>query len=361
MSGPQEAHAVILAGGRGTRFWPLSRQAHPKQLLDLTGHGSLLALTLDRLEALIPPQRQWILTSAALADTVAEQAPRIPREQIIGEPMGRNTAPAVGLAAQLILARAGDVPFAVLPSDHLIAPARDFQKTMSQALELAYGHDLLLTFGVEPTRPDTGYGYIETGEILEGASPACRVAKFTEKPDVQTARAYLKGGRHLWNSGIFAWRASVVAEGLRRHLPQTMEALGHCAKEDLGTDAFASALEKAYKASDSISVDYALMERAENVAVLPADFQWNDVGQWPAMRDLWARDAQGNSHLGEVLALQSENCIVYGPDRLTALLGVKDLIVVQTEDATLVCDFDRAQDVKMILDELHKMNRDEFL
>jgi len=373
VSRPVDAHAVILAGGRGTRFWPLSRADRPKQLLDLTGEGSLLALTLDRLDPLIPPRRQWIITNESLVDAVAEHAPRVPREQIIGEPLGRNTAPAIGLAARLIETRAGDLPFAVLPSDHIITPAESFREVLEFALAFAGEHPWLVTLGIRPTRPETGYGYIETGEPLKAskdapragnsgsAPPVLEVERFTEKPDLPTARAYLAGGRHLWNSGMFAWKASVVAEGLRRHLPATMEALERCVTEEPGTAAFAGALERAYRESESISVDYALLEKAENVAVLPVDFRWNDVGSWPAMRDLWSLDEQGNAVRGEVLALDSADCIVHGPDRFTALLGVNNLVVVQTEDATLVCDADRAQDVRKILEELSRRNRPDLL
>ncbi len=367
MSSEIQAHAVILAGGRGTRFWPLSRAAHPKQLLDLTGQGSLLALTLERLEPLIPPERQWILTSADLADAVAEQAPRVPRAQIIGEPVGRNTAPAVALAALLIGERAGDPPFVVLPSDHLISPAEAFRDTLHFALSFAADHSRLVTLGVRPTRPETGYGYIELGARLEeplstgDEREIFEVKRFTEKPDRPTAETYLEGGRHLWNAGIFAWRPSVVLDGLRRYLPRTVEALAPCTRSELGTEAFADALEKGYTGSEPISVDYALLEKADNVAVLPVDFQWNDVGSWPAMRDLWPKDAAGNAHRGEILAVDSSGCIVHGRDRLTALVGVENLIVVQTEDATLVCDVERAQEVREVLEELHRRKRSDLL
>ncbi len=361
MSASFEGHAVVLAGGRGTRFWPLSRRSKPKQLLDLTGSGSLLALTLDRLEPLVPAERQWILTSEDLADAVSEQAPKIPAQQIIAEPVGRNTACAVALAAALVRERAGDSPFVVLPSDHIITPVAEFQSALSRAFRITAQNDVLLTFGVTPTRPETGYGYIEKGEPLPSAAPALRVVAFTEKPDLPTAEAYLEGGRHLWNSGIFAWRPSVVLEGLDRELPALSEAARRCAASGaVGTSGFSEALKSTYEAAPSISIDYALMEKAENVVVLPASFAWNDVGQWVSMRELWSLDAQGNCSRGETLALQSENCVVYGPERFTALLGVKDIIVVQTEDATLVCDAKRSQDVRLILEALEQEGRKDL-
>lgn len=361
MSKSPEGHAVILAGGRGTRFWPLSRREQPKQLLDLTGDGSLLALTLERLEPLVPAANQWILTSEVLADKVREQARRVPPEQIIAEPVGRNTACAVGLAAALVQQRAGDVPFAVLPSDHIIAPATEFQDALSRAFEITRNHEVLLTFGVNPTRPETGYGYIEQGEPLAAAAPARWVAAFTEKPDLATAKRYLEGGRHFWNSGIFAWRPSVVLDGLNRELPELSASVQSCAAAgEVGTSEFFEALKSTYEDAPSISIDYALMEKAENVVVLPAAFTWNDVGQWVSMRDLWPLDKDGNCSRGEVLALSSRDCVVYGPERLTALLGVENIIVVQTEDATLVCDAKRSQDVRLVLEALQREGREDL-
>jgi mannose-1-phosphate guanylyltransferase len=362
MRGELPAHAVVLAGGRGTRFWPLSRRAHPKQLLDLTGAGSLLSLTLERLDPLVPPQRQWIITNADLVDAVAEQAPQVPREQIIGEPTGRNTAPAVGLAAALLEERHGAVPFAVLPSDHLITPASAFREALDAAFRLVSEDDWFLTFGVPPSRPETGYGYIEVGEPLPAHPEAFRVARFTEKPDHDTARRYLEGGRHLWNSGIFVWRSDVVLAGLRQHLPTTTDAIETCVRSaKLGTEAFAPALQKAYAVADSISIDYALMEKSEKVAVLPAEFGWNDVGQWLAMREIWPRDEEGHAHVGQVLSVDSRDCIVYGPERLTALLGVDDLVVVHTPDATLVARASRSQDLKSLLQKLEDEGADDKL
>ncbi len=361
MNAVAKPHAVILAGGRGTRFWPLSRRAEPKQLLDLTGAGSLLALTLERLDPLVPPDRQWIITSEDLADAVAEQAPQIPREQILAEPMGRNTAPAVGLAAAVLEARYGRVPFAVLPSDHLITPATEFRDTLQRAFELVAGGDWLVTFGVQPTRAATGYGSLELGDPVPQNEPARWVARFTEKPDLETAQRYLDGGLHRWNSGIFVWRSDVVLSGLREHLSSTTRALEACAALELGTSEFAQALQEAYAAAESISIDYALMEKSENVAVLPADFGWNDVGQWLAMRELWPSDEAGHSHRGQVLSVDSKDCIVYGPDRLTALLGVEGLVVVHTPDVTLVSRASRSQDVKLLLEKLEQDGFEDLL
>ncbi len=352
------SHAFILAGGRGTRFWPLSRHANPKQLLDFTGEGSLLSLTLDRIEPLIPASRQWVITSDDLAPAVAQMLPDIPRDHIIAEPVGRNTAPAVALAAALLEREDPEATFAVLPSDHLISPAKVFRSSLQQALELAAAEDVLITFGMKATRPETGYGYIEAAEDLNGG--ARRVAAFCEKPDRETAQTYVDSRRHYWNSGMFAWRASVVLAGLERHLSDVVAPCREAAKQ-LGTSGFASALELAYGQVPSISIDYGLMERADNVVVLPATFDWNDVGHWVAMRDLWPRDAQGNAAHGEILAVDSAENIVYGPGRLTALVGVRDLVVVHTEDATLVCSAEHAQEVRGVLDRLKERGLTQYL
>lgn len=356
-------HAFVLAGGRGTRFWPLSVRRRPKQLLALTAEASsLLQLTTDRLQPLIPPDRQWVITSADLADAVRAELPRLPASQVLGEPMGRNTAPAVALAAALLLERGEDAVFFVLPSDHVIGPREVFQNALRDAADLARREAVLVTFGIVPTRAETGYGYIETGDPLADATPARRVARFREKPDRATAEDYLASGRHLWNSGMFAWRASVVADGLERHAPGLLGPLRALARSvAAGTTGFAAALEQAYEALPSISIDYALMERADNAVVLPAAFQWNDVGHWLALRELNVPDAAGNAGRGRVVAIDAHDNIVHGEGRLTALLGVRDLVVVTTDRVTMVCPAERAQDVKLLLDRVEAEGLEEFL
>jgi mannose-1-phosphate guanylyltransferase len=356
------AHAFILAGGRGTRFWPLSRREHPKQLLDFTGEGSLLALTAERVAPLVPRARQWIITNADLRSAVTEAAEGLPEAQVIGEPEGRNTAPAVALAAAVLEAQAGDVPFLVLPSDHLISPGDRFRRTLDQALRAAASEDVLLTFGIEPTRPETGYGYIESGEWLAGVEGVRRVAAFREKPELEVARDYLERGGYFWNSGMFAWRTSVVLAGLEEVQPELVASMRRVAASGApGTSAFESALQEAYESAPRISIDFALMEKAPNVGVVPADFVWNDVGHWLAMRDLWSADASENAAMGTVVPVDSHRNVVYGPDRVTALVGVDDLVVVHTEDATLVCSTERAQDVRRVLDRLKEKGLNRYL
>lgn len=347
------AHAFVLAGGRGTRFWPLSRHGRPKQFLDFTGEGPLLAMTLDRLDDLVPAAHRWVITGEDLVGPVRAAAPALPEERILAEPVGRNTAPAVALAACLLLRDHGDVPFVVLPSDHLIGPVDRFRALLGQALRLCAEEDVLVTFGVRPDRPETGYGYIEVRDAAPAAGSVVAVEAFREKPDRATAQAYVDGGRHFWNSGMFAWRASRVVEGLRAHAPEVLvpvEAMVAGGTRP-GTPGFRQAFEEAYAAVAAVSIDYALMERASNVRVIPVDFQWNDVGHWLAMRELWPA-VEGNHARGECVAVDARGNIVHGEGRVTALVGVDGLIVVSTADATLVCAADRAQDIKLVLQAL---------
>ena len=352
-------HAFILAGGRGTRFWPLSTSERPKQLLDFTGEGSLLALTVSRLTPLVPPERQWVITGAGLVDAVREAVPQIPAEQVIAEPVGRNTAPAVGLAAAILAERGEDAAFAVLPSDHLIEPGDEFRACLGRALDLAAAEPCLITFGIRPSRPETGYGYIEADEEFAGQAGIRRVAAFTEKPPVETAREYLASGRHWWNSGMFCWQSSTVLDGLAAHAPDLLEVVNGIARAGApGTQAFDAALQEGFAGAPSISIDYALMEKADNVLVVDATFGWNDVGHWLAMRDLWPEAGDGNVARGELLSIDASENIVYSPDRLTALIGVHGHVVVSTGDVTLVCPADRAQDVKLALQRLEESGAD---
>ena len=350
-----EVHAVILAGGKGTRFWPRSRMRRPKQLLPIVSERSMVQETLERLKPLIPPRRVWVVTGADHAEELCEQLPSIPREQIIVEPLGRNTAPAIGLAAHLIGRRSPDATMVVLPADHHVRFADRFRETLDRAIAIAASGELLVTIGIEPNAPETGYGYIERGEPLgEGVH---RVARFTEKPDQTRAEEFLAAGRYLWNSGIFIWRVRAIREALARHLPEI--------ERHLGTIAAAwgdpRVLADLYPKIEEISIDYGVLEKADNVAVVAGDFGWDDIGSWTALMRLWPADADGNVVRGRVVAVDSRGNLVAADRRLVALVGVEDLVVIETDDAVLICPTGRAQDVKQVIEELRQRGWKEHL
>jgi mannose-1-phosphate guanylyltransferase len=349
-------HAVILAGGRGTRFWPASREAFPKQFLTVGGGASLIRRTAERVLPLASPERLWVITNSSTVDMAASHLPMVARRRIIGEPVGRNTAPAVALAAELARREDPDAVLLVAPADHWIADEDAFRETARRAIEFAASRAALVTFGISPTSPETGYGYIEAGDEV---SPGMRrVARFTEKPNRPTAEAFLAGGRHFWNSGIFVWRAQVVHDELARHSPEMVAA---CERMASAPDP-ESAVREGWAKLPSISIDYALLERSENVYVAPSRFAWSDIGSWDAWAALGARDASGNVVEGDALVLDSSGCFVRsGPGRFSAILGLEDVLVLDTKDALLVCRKDRAQDVKKIVDALEAMGRRDLL
>jgi mannose-1-phosphate guanylyltransferase len=351
-------HAVLLAGGRGTRFWPASREALPKQFLRVGGDESLLARTGRRLAGVVAPRDTWVVTNAAHAALAAGHLPGIPRDRIVGEPVGRNTAPCIALAAALVAREDPEGVLLVAPADHWIGDEPAFRHAALAAVEVARATRTLVTFGVVPTSPATGYGYIEAGEPLGGPSAdARRVARFTEKPDLATAQRFLASGRHTWNSGIFAWRADVFLEELERVEP-AMSAAARRFAEAADLDA---ALRAEYAALPSISVDYAVLERSARVAVLPARFPWSDVGSWDALAALSPVDGRGNTLSGDVLAVDANGCFVESDGRPTALLGVRDLIVVTRPDAVLIAAKGRSQDVKQLVEQLERQGRVELL
>ncbi len=349
-------HAVILAGGRGTRFWPASREATPKQFLRIGGDESLLQRTARRLLPLAGAERTWVVTNAAHVGVAAEHLPSIARRRIAGEPAGRNTAPAVALAACLVLREDPAATLLVAPADHWIADEDAFRATARVAIDFAEAHNALVTFGIVPGSPETGFGYIEAGD--EAAHGVRRVVRFTEKPDRKTAEAFLVGGRHFWNSGIFVWRAQVVRDELARHAPELIAA---CEKIAAAGDV-ERALREEWGKVPSISIDYALLERSDKVFVVPSRFPWSDVGSWDALAALLPRDAQGNVVEGDAMVVDAKGCFVRAaPGRLAAVIGLEDVLVLDTKDALLVCRKDRAQDVKKIVEALEAKGRRELL
>ena len=355
------AHAVILAGGRGTRFWPRSRTRTPKQLLNIVGKTTMLEQTAARLAPLFVPSRQWVVTNSEQAAAVRKQMPRVPASHILAEPIGRNTAAAIGLAAAHLLheslGKENDAIMAVLPADHYVARPAAYLKIVRAALHVAHAAGSLVVLGIPPTRPETGYGYIErtrTKALDADRVPVFAVRQFTEKPALARAKKYMASGRYYWNAGMFFWRVSTFLGNLEKFLPKTHEALMTLAGE-IGTSRYARALERAYPKLENISVDYAILENATrrasspSVFVLPAEVGWSDIGSWAAVYELLARKTGENVSTGKSFVLDAQGNFFWSPKKFVAAIGVRDLVLVETEDALLLCPRDRAQDVGKIV------------
>lgn len=355
--------SVIMAGGVGERFWPRSRRRTPKQLLDLTGKGSMIALTLERVEALSRPEEILVITTAEQEIAVAgELRGRVPPENIVAEPEGRNTAASIGLAAVLIRARFGDRPFMVLPADHLVGDVARYEELATAAETYAGHNDCLLTFGIQPSRPETGYGYVQAGRSIE-AVPGVElyaVDAFHEKPTRERAEKFLESGTCFWNSGMFLWKPGVILAAIQKHLPELHEVLA-ALQERVGTDKFESVLKSTYPRVPSISIDYGVMEKADNVVVLKSDFYWNDIGDWESVREVYEADAEDNVLVGEHVMIDSSGNTVFSPERCVALVGMSGVVVVDSGDAILVCKRERAQQVRDIVEILKKKRREKLL
>jgi mannose-1-phosphate guanylyltransferase len=330
-------HGVIMAGGSGTRFWPASRQHRPKQLLTLDGDRSLLQATMDRCQPWIPPERMWVVTGAALAAETARQLPDVPARQILVEPCGRNTAPCVGLAAACLAARDPDATMLVLPADHAIQTPRQFQDGVAAAVDLVNSDpQRLVLFGVRPSYPATGYGYIERGEPLAGATTAFGVRAFREKPSVEVAAEFLRTGQYYWNCGIFCWRAQRILEGLRRFEPELLAGIERIVASFESSD-WDAAVRERFPQLKSISIDYAVLEHDRDLCVLEAPFGWDDVGSWAALPRLRGTDNAGNTVDGLHAGVDTQDCVIRSIDgHLVATVSVRELVIVHTPDATLV-------------------------
>ena len=354
--------AVIMAGGRGTRFWPRSRKGRPKQLLNIIGDKTILEQTVDRIRPLCDWDRILIVTEGEQAPLIRELFPQLPADQLLVEPLGRNTAPCIGLAALFVAERAPEEAMVILPADHHIADLEDFQATLIAAVQAAREGEVLITLGIPPTFPETGYGYIEQGAPVKsgGAHGIWEVKAFHEKPDRKKAESMLAAGRFYWNSGMFIWTANTILKQLARWTPALyQELLG--LRNLSGHPVWETALREAYERMDDISIDYAVMEKADNVRMLEGRFGWNDVGSWEAVYQLTAKDGRGNCFQGTVIDLDSRGCLVYSPQKTVALLGVQDLVVVETPEALLICPRERSQEVKKIVERLTAEGRDDLL
>jgi mannose-1-phosphate guanylyltransferase len=340
----EHVYGLILAGGRGTRFWPKSRRATAKQVLRLFGDRSLIQQTVDRLRPVLPPERIWVLTNGHLRDEIVRQLPEVPKRQILAEPAQRNTAPAIGLAAQILHGLDPESIMGVFPADHVIGKPREYIRLLKAALKAARTGKIVV-LGIQPRWPEPGYGYIEFPKgVQPGGSESLPVKRFREKPDAKTAARFLKAGNFYWNAGMFFWKTSVLLDALRQHLPKTASILASLPRFDSRT--FAKGLVEAFPKTENISIDYAVLERAANVVGLPAgDIAWNDVGSWNAVYELHARDRAGNALRTHTMIEDSTGNYVDAEKKLVALLGVKDLIVVDTPDALLIADRGRAQQV----------------
>lgn len=345
---------VIIAGGRGERFWPQSRAHRPKHLLPIVGSTPMLAQTLQRVRPIAPPRNIFVITSARQEKAVREVCARfrLPKANIVAEPVGRDTAAAVGLAAALVARRDPRGVFAVLPADHVIADEAAYRRDLRAAFAAAGSGPVIVTIGIKPNEPATGFGYIQKAGSAgrHAGRPAFKVAAFREKPDLATAKRYLASGNFLWNAGMFVWSVPVVEGGLAQHAPELHAGLAPVRAALAKGRPLAPVLRKVYPALRKISVDYALLEKSRNVVVIPASFDWDDVGEWPAVARHHPKDAAGNVSRGRALVEQGRNNIVISEgEHLVAVVGADDLIVVHTPDATLVCPKSRAQDIKLLL------------
>ncbi len=372
MSKAIDFRPVILAGGSGTRFWPRSRRARAKQVLALDGERSMIQQTVERLKPLAKLDKTWIVTNEFLAHEIADQLPGLPSEQLIQEPVARNTAPACGLAAFLIERKNPDAVLGIFPSDHVIADEPRFLKALQKGIALAAAGDNMVVLGIEPTRAETGYGYIETGDYTKDDA-ALHVRRFTEKPNQNRADEFVAEGNYFWNSGIFLWSARTLANAVREHLPETAPLLESIAAAH-GTPEFEEVFRSLYPKCENISVDYAVLEprsaKGEHLShlyCLPAEFTWNDLGSWASLYEYQIEtrlrgDAEGNVSESEGhMTIEAGNNYIFSPKKFVALVGVENLVIVDTEDALLIAHRDHSQDVGKIVKELGLLGRPDLI
>jgi len=360
-----ELYAVIMAGGIGARFWPRSRERMPKQLLKIFGNASLLQATYTRIASIVPAERIYIVTNEVQLDAVIEQLPKIPKENFLAESVGRNTAPCIGLAALHVKRMNPQGVMLVLPADHRIENEPAFHRVIQIAARVADESGYLVTIGIEPTRPETGYGYIQLIDEPDSSNPyfdeqVYRVKTFAEKPNLATAKKFLESGDFLWNSGMFVWRADVILDQIKQFLPDLAEGLATI-EPTIGTPQYADTVETVYGLIRSVSIDYGVMEKAKHVYVVKADFGWSDVGSWDEVYRLLPKDEEGNAIDGLVLTKDTSRSLIHSTGRLVAVVGASDLIVIETPDVVLVCKRTHSQDVKEIVDTIRRKQLSKYL
>ncbi len=357
-------YAVIMAGGKGTRFWPKSRERMPKHLLDIVSPRTIIQETIERIAPLIPEENILIVTGESHADELMKQVPHIPKENIIIEPLGRNTAPCIGLAALHIRRKSPHDVMVVLPADHLIHDAPRFRHLLSAAADMAGRGDFLVTIGIRPTSPETGYGYIEKGDLKTAVNGEniYTVKSIREKPPLKQAKAFLKKGGFYWNSGMFAWNIDAILDAVEKWLPKVQAGLEQIAGT-MGTAGEKETVRRVYNEFPSISIDYGVMEKADNILLIEGDFGWSDMGSWDALWEASGKDENGNAANCRDLfvGVDARNSLIHSPRKLVTLLGVEDLIVVDTEDALLICKRGSSQDVKKVVEILEAKKKKEYL
>ncbi|MBI2891579.1 MAG: mannose-1-phosphate guanylyltransferase [Nitrospirae bacterium] len=359
MAGPGQPkpQAIILAGGKGQRFWPLSRTDRPKQLLNIVGGVTLLKSTYERLKLMFEPQNIWVVTLRPYASAIRVQLPEVPADQIILEPVGRNTTAPIGLCSRLIQLRHGNAPVAVFPSDHIISKREKFTLAVETSLKIIERQNVIVTIGAPPHSEETGYGYIRKGRVITRLNGITfyRCSRFVEKPNRQTAKAYVRSRQYLWNAGIFIFRAEAILAEFARHLPKMHQSL-------MGLHAFPTpeTMAELYEQFPFISIDYAVMEKAHNIAVMRGDFVWSDLGSWSALEGFFEKDTAGIAAKGKVVHVDSRNCFVFNTGRLVALVGVENLHVVETADAILICRKDEDQNIKKVVEQLNQKGWKEY-
>ncbi|HKB87126.1 MAG TPA: mannose-1-phosphate guanylyltransferase [Ignavibacteriaceae bacterium] len=351
--------AVIMAGGIGSRFWPRSKKKTPKQLLNIFGPNTMIQETVRRLNGIVPEENIFIITNKVQRDEIVRQLPGIPEENIIEEPFGRNTAACVGLASVVVKAKCTDAVTLILPADHIIKDIEDFHKTLREAADFADKSKGLVTIGIKPTRPETGYGYIQMEEN-QVADHVHKVYTFAEKPNYATAVRFLESGDFYWNSGMFIWHVDAILNEIEKYMPDLHEGLTEL-KPAISNPDFYDALANVYGKLRNISIDYGIMEKSQNVYLIKGEFSWSDVGSWEEVYQLTNKDENGNALVGHVFTEMTVDSYIYSPDKFTSVIGVDNLIIINTDNALLVCRRDKSQDVKKIVDHLKINKLTEYL